>query len=279
MRRPDFKLAVDLLDRVDALAKQFREYNFETWPHLKNREDFGRIYALEDEEIVSPLDELYCSGRDFAVHFSHVLESYLHVEDHPNFTSFVEHVEDRITKTIPEQKIVLENARRAAAATENVPWAIGQMIQLHDNQLRVADSLRGWVRMAKNNQLYRMENGMNEQSDHNRGGINIQHFQGILGDVIHSTVEQNLRMEIPKGDFASVRRTLRELKIEEADIAELEQAVKTDLPPASQNSFGPNVASWIGKMVGKAATGAYQLTVGTAGSVLAEIICKYYGLK
>ena len=153
------------------------------------------------------------------------------------------------------------------------------MLQLHENQLRIAESLHGWVRMAKNNQLYRMENGMTEQSENKEGGVNIQNFQGILGNVINSTVEQNLRMEIQKGNFESVRRSLKQLKIIEEDISELEQAVKSDPPPTSPDKLGPGVAAWIGKMVGKAATGFYQLTVGIAASVLAEIICKYYGLK
>jgi hypothetical protein len=107
--------------------------------------------------------------------------------------------------------------------------------------------------------------------------VNIGNFQGVLGDVKHSTVTQNLKMDIQKGDFDSLAAYLRSVEVEEAQIADLKERIKQDPVPQAKDKLGPKVSSWIGEMVGKAASGGWQLAVGTAGSLLAQAICLYYG--
>lgn len=107
--------------------------------------------------------------------------------------------------------------------------------------------------------------------------ITIENFQGILGDVKHSTVTQNLNMDVRKGDFDSLAAYLRSVEVEEAQIADLKERIKQDPVPQAKDKLGPKVSSWIGEMVGKAASGGWQLAVGTAGSLLAQAICLYYG--
>ncbi len=62
------------------------------------------------------------------------------------------------------------------------------------------------------------------------------------------------------------------------DIDDLEQAIDTDPSPTSPEAFGGKVSAWVGKMVSKAATGAWQIGVGTAGGLLAKALSVYYGL-
>lgn len=107
--------------------------------------------------------------------------------------------------------------------------------------------------------------------------INIENFQGVLGDVKHSTVTQNLNMDVRKGDFDSLAAYLRSVKVEEAQIADLKERINQEPTPQGKDKLGPQVSSWIGEMVGKAASGGWQLAVGTAGSLLAQAICLYYG--
>ncbi len=107
--------------------------------------------------------------------------------------------------------------------------------------------------------------------------IRIENFQGILGNLEDSTVTQNLDLSIIKGDFGSLRKELNKLGIKEKDVNELQAAVKKEPKIKERGSFGKKVGSWIGKMVQKAAIGTWDISVSTAGSILATLIAKYYG--
>jgi hypothetical protein len=108
--------------------------------------------------------------------------------------------------------------------------------------------------------------------------IHITNFQGVLGDVSDSIVNQNLHMMVKQRDFASLHSYLKSHGIEEDDIGLLEKAIASDHYPEKRGSFGPHVSNWIGKMITKVACGASQLAIGTAGSLLAQAIWVYYGL-
>lgn len=108
--------------------------------------------------------------------------------------------------------------------------------------------------------------------------VNIENFQGILGNVQHSTVTQNLNMEVQKGDFDSLSAYLQSLGVESPDIVSLEKRIHEDSPPQTRDKLGPGVSSWIGEMVRKAASGTWSIALGTAGSLLAQAIWLYYGL-
>jgi hypothetical protein len=109
--------------------------------------------------------------------------------------------------------------------------------------------------------------------------INIGQFQGIFGNISDSNVTQNLEMSIQPGNFKTLSSFLRSKGVGKEDISELEKAVGSDSKPESANAFGEKVSSWIGKMVKKAASGAWQVSITTAGNVLAAAIKAYYGLS
>jgi hypothetical protein len=104
-------------------------------------------------------------------------------------------------------------------------------------------------------------------------------FQGVLGSVEHSNLTQNLQMTISKGDIAGLRDYLTAQKILPEDIKELENAIKEDSVPTNASKFGEKVSNWIGKMVGKAAAGGWDVAVAVAGQLLANAIAAYYGLR
>ena len=117
-----------------------------------------------------------------------------------------------------------------------------------------------------------------EEKQRAQSSITIQNFQGIIGDVSGSTVTQNLQMSIRKGDFASLRAYLSEQGVNAEDIDELQRAIDTDSMHASSELFGAKVSAWMGKMVSKAATGAWQIGIGAAGGLLGNALKAYYGL-
>jgi hypothetical protein len=277
--RSDFQSATEELSRLDVLCGVFDRNNREDWPHLKNQEDFSRVYGL-DWEFQKPFKRLYERGRDFAVYMTGLLSSYGFADDYPTFSDFVRSLEEWLTANMPEFEAVLDNAAAARMKLSRTPWAVDEMIELHGKQLKMAKSLADWIRMAKATSLYRKENQLmsDENPSINSGRINIQNFQGILGNVIHSTVEQNLAFNVVQGDFESLRNELQKIGLDSSEIDQLEKAVRKDPRPATRERFGPAVSAWLGKTLQRAAEGAYELTMATAGGVLAELLMKYYGL-
>lgn len=118
-----------------------------------------------------------------------------------------------------------------------------------------------------------------KQKASNSSSISIQNFQGVLGDVTEGSVSQQMSMTVTPGNFESLADYLRRQKVEDADIKELEDAVRQDSnkPPVG-NDFGPAVSSWIAKMVSKAADGGWAVGVASAGNILGSAISKFYGL-
>ena len=71
---------------------------------------------------------------------------------------------------------------------------------------------------------------------------------------------------------------LQQQGVSKEDVSDLEQAIREDPEPKSPQKFGSKVGAWIGKMVSKAASGGWEVTVATAGTLLAAAISKFYGL-
>lgn len=106
-------------------------------------------------------------------------------------------------------------------------------------------------------------------------------IHGNVGNVSagSSHFSQNATVQVIQNDFESLKRFLIGQGITESDIAELKDAVSKDPPPTSPNSFGKKVSSWLGKMVSKAASGAWKISTSVASNVLAKALTNYYGLE
>jgi AbiTii len=109
--------------------------------------------------------------------------------------------------------------------------------------------------------------------------IIISNFQGILGPVTHSTVTQNLSNNVHQGDFASLSQALRSHGATNDDASALKKAIDKDPPLLVAGKFGAEVSQWMGKMLQKAASGAWEISLVAAGNLLSEAINRYYGLR
>ena len=112
----------------------------------------------------------------------------------------------------------------------------------------------------------------------NSQNVHIGSFQGILGDVDGSTVTQSLNMSIEAGDFNRLKQQLTEAGITGEDLESLKEALDTDPKPTSPSGFGPKVSGWIGTMMTRAASGAWEVTLEAAGKLIPQAISAYYGL-
>ena len=107
--------------------------------------------------------------------------------------------------------------------------------------------------------------------------INIENFQGVLGDVHGGTVSQTNTMTISAGNFGSLATYLEGQGITKHDISQLQDAIRLDLEPRTDKKFGASVSAWIGRMISLAASGSWEVSVATAGTLLGAALAKFYG--
>ncbi|MGK0272049.1 MAG: hypothetical protein ACI88H_002715 [Cocleimonas sp.] len=114
-------------------------------------------------------------------------------------------------------------------------------------------------------------------------GVSDLFNNAVFGDnatiVVGDSNNQKIKNSVVKNDLASLKKLLLDNGVEEIDISELAVAIEADsgCKEVADGSFGQNVSTWIGGMVTKAATTAWNIKVGAAGSLLATAISKYYG--
>lgn len=110
--------------------------------------------------------------------------------------------------------------------------------------------------------------------------INIQNFQGVLGDVAGgSTINQTNSQQITTSDFSTLARHLIQNGVSQADVEKLQTAVQEDPKPSSIKGFGPKVSAWLGDMIGKAANGGWQVSIAAASGLLASALGRFYGIS
>lgn len=83
---------------------------------------------------------------------------------------------------------------------------------------------------------------------------------------------------ISVGDIASLERELKSHGLDDNDVAELKQLLEQSPKPASKEEVEKGFGSWIGKMTGKAFTGALKVAGAAAPAVLTNALCHYFGI-
>lgn len=106
--------------------------------------------------------------------------------------------------------------------------------------------------------------------------ITIDNFQGVLGDVSNSSLNQDLEINITKNAFNELEKFLKENGVDQEDVDNLKECIEFD-GSVESGSFGEKVSGWIGRMVTKSAEGSWGVSIATAGNLLAGAIAKYYG--
>lgn len=114
-------------------------------------------------------------------------------------------------------------------------------------------------------------------------GVSDLFNNAVFGDnatiVVGDSNTQNINNRVTKNDLASLISFLQESGIKENDLEDLSKAIQLDdgSPEHASKELGTNVAGWVGRMLSKAASLAWDIKVGAAGSLLATAIGKYYG--
>ena len=108
--------------------------------------------------------------------------------------------------------------------------------------------------------------------------IHIGNFQGILGDVTNSQIQQNNTLTVQQNDFESLKQFLKSKSVSDEDIQQLQTAITLDPQPTTANSFGEKVSAWFGNMMTKAVSNAWQIELAIASNLLTDALNNFYGL-
>lgn len=94
--------------------------------------------------------------------------------------------------------------------------------------------------------------------------------------VIGSGQISGVKNKVVKNDLDSLEQLLSANGIGKADVADLRTAIEED--GLGTGVIGPHVSTWMGRMLAKAGNGAWDISVGAAGALLAGAIGAFYGL-
>lgn len=114
-------------------------------------------------------------------------------------------------------------------------------------------------------------------------GVSDLFNHAVFGDnatiVVGDSNTQNIKNKVVKQSFESLRKYLLGNGVSENDISELNDAIVNDSTSSevTDKKFGKRVSGWIGKMISKAGSAAWDINVGAAGGLLSSAIAHYYG--
>lgn len=99
------------------------------------------------------------------------------------------------------------------------------------------------------------------------------------GNIINTGYKAKIdaQINISKGSKEELIEFLQRNGVSQEDTTELLEIIDTEEPNQESKTFGKKVSEWTKKMLGKAVDGGWNISIGAAGSILAEAIGKYYG--
>lgn len=102
---------------------------------------------------------------------------------------------------------------------------------------------------------------------------------GNVGNLSYgsSGVSQTAEIHVAENNLSSLRKFLEKYNVTEEDICELVNALNEDEELDQQGKLGKSTSEWIGKMVGKAVSGAWKVSSSAAADLLKQAILTYLG--
>jgi len=155
--RKDLASVAEYLERLNTYADVFDKNNHEIWSHLKNKEDYRNIYSLE-HETKRVFEKIYENGRDCAFSMSEKLRSFNYADICPTLTVFITSFEDGWVYQVDMCRELVAEATVKWEALGKSNWAIGQMILLFEDQLKLLDATKKTLQLLKQTRLYKIEN-------------------------------------------------------------------------------------------------------------------------
>lgn len=157
--RSDFQPLPFELNRFLEFAKIFEENNQKRWGHLKNQEDFHKVYDLSGE-YKEAFENIYAIGRDLSVAMAHLLRFFNYPEYCPTLTHFLNlpaFTSEWIAKITDLEEMSSHAKQKAKDLGDRAPWAIGEMIELFDDQITLLIEIKRCLDTLRQSELYLRE--------------------------------------------------------------------------------------------------------------------------
>jgi len=122
------------------------------------------------------------------------------------------------------------------------------------------------VTVTNNNTINNHGNGVTMIGD-------MENTNSVVGGTVSHVQQQNIT-----GDFNALERQLKEHGIDDSDINELKGVIEQVPKPETKEEVEKGFGAWIGKMTGKAFTGAIKMAGSAAPVLLTNYICHHYGI-
>ena len=100
------------------------------------------------------------------------------------------------------------------------------------------------------------------------------------GNVINTGNENQIENNVTlyKEDVSRFQDELKKQGIDEIDIIEIAEIIKTEEPNIEENRLGEKSNSWISKIINKSLNGVGKIATGISANILATLIKQYYGM-
>lgn len=241
--RKSLDSAKEYLERCAEYASVFSENNLKHWPHYKNREDYIKIYSLDDN-TKKAFEQIYSVGRDCAIAMSSQLRSFNHADEHPTLTDFIKSFDGGWVYQTERLKAVSKKAKDKCEETINCPWAVEQMIILFDNQLSLLKATQNTLEILKQTRLYKIENGEAHVEKENQN-INISEVSGNTRININSQDNStNTNISADRNVFNEIKSAFNSSSINTSEkeailnkLEELEKSVDSGKFPEKYKDF------------------------------------------
>jgi len=159
--RKDFKPVENEIKKLLEIGEELKDIDLNLWPHLKNMEDFEKIYYMTiNEDIKRSFERLYEDGRLIAGQLWHTILSVNMDKNYPDLYTFVRYLE---TGWINEENMKFLDLE-LKKYKDNYKWllenygygvkAVNDMIQLYERQLNIIQEIKSIVDNLKNSPLY-----------------------------------------------------------------------------------------------------------------------------
>jgi hypothetical protein len=106
----------------------------------------------------------------------------------------------------------------------------------------------------------------------------------IMGNVANlatgsQNVTQSTEITVVHNDLDSLKQYLSSVGIGKPDLKELDKAIKEDAGSGVKDKLGNKVRTWIGKMISKSGSAAWNVATSAATQILMQALSKYYGFS
>ena len=162
--RNDLKTAEMFLNRLLEYSKAFSRYNRKDWSHLKNREDYDRVYDLSDD-VRYDLEKIYSTGRDISICMSSMLQDFNYADQYPTITSFINSFKGTWLDDFDTLENISKKGKIRSQELKNCPWAVDEMIRLFDRQLDLLKAVKNTLNQLKTTDIFKIENGIDIMKD------------------------------------------------------------------------------------------------------------------